>query len=252
MEADPIVIWSETPQGRYVLQWAQKRSEQAVTDVFGFHALQLGLCETDFLKTNRIPLHLALGSSTSAGVVCELSDLPIASQSVDLIMLPFMLETATEPHQILREIERVLRPEGLLVIIAFNPWSLWGIRRICRHLLAHLFVRPRQFPWDGHFYSVARLRDWLQLLGFEVERGAFGCYTLPCESRRNLDRLSFLEAAGDRWWSFAGGTYLLRAIKRVGGVRLIRPWKATRKSLRMLAAPVTGSLPSQKRGDRRC
>ena len=114
--------------------------------------------------------------------------------------------------------------------------SLWGLWR-------HMPGRPDSFPANGNFLSVLRLRDWLQLLSFEVDRGNFGCYAPPLKKEKRIRHWHFMEAAGDRWWSFAGGVYLLRAVKRVRGMRLIMPrWKQkrmARKSLTIIAQKET-------------
>ena len=55
---EPIIelgLWLTTPPGRYLLAWEQERLDHAVTDIFGFHALQLGLPEVDTLRNNRMP-----------------------------------------------------------------------------------------------------------------------------------------------------------------------------------------------------
>lgn len=193
--------------------------DAAVADIFGFHALQLGLPEQDFLRTNRIPLRQTLGKGPGVQLRCDFTQLPIASQSVDLVILPHVLEFHPEPHQILREVERILMPEGQLFILGFNPISLWGLRRC-------LPEEQKDFPWNGHYLSVLRLRDWLKLLNFELDRGAFGAYAPPCRSEKWLRRWQFMELAGDRWWGFAGSVYMLRAIKRIHGMRLIIPnWR---------------------------
>lgn len=217
--------WLNTPLGEYVLRWARTRCDQAVADVFGFNAIQLGLPNHSLLGANRMPLRISVAQGGNAELQAELTQLPLESQSIDLVVVPFGLDFDADPHQVLREIERVLRPEGQLVIIGFNPWSLWGLRCALQVWLQRLFQRELSFPWNGHYLSIPRLRDWLQLMGFEVERGAFGCYVPPCQSAKWLHRYAFLELAGDRWWGFAGGIYLLRAVKRVSGVRLLNPWR---------------------------
>jgi SAM-dependent methyltransferase len=219
---DATIAWRQTPQGRYVLAWEQKRLDAALADVFGFNALQLGMPEQDFLRANRIALRQTIAQPADRPydahphLLADFTQLPIASQSVDLLLLPHVLEFHSEPHQILREVERILRPEGRLFILGFNPLSLWGLTR-------RLPGRMRGQPRNGQYLSVLRLRDWLKLLDFEVDRGAFGVYVPPCKSERWLRRWHFMELAGDRWWGFAGSVYMLRAIKRVAGMRLILP-----------------------------
>ncbi|MDR3323556.1 MAG: class I SAM-dependent methyltransferase [Zoogloeaceae bacterium] len=220
MSISGLQTWLNTPQGQYVLNWEQTRLDAALSDVFGFNALQLGLPEQDFLRGNRMPLRQTLSDSGAAHLLGAFTQLPIAAQSVDLVVLPHVLEFYPEPHQILREVERILIPEGRLFILGFNPLSLWGARR-------RLPGRPEGFPWNGQYLSLSRLKDWLKLLGFELDRGVFGCYAPPCKSARWLARWRFMELAGDRWWGFAGSVYMIRAIKRVYGMRLILPdWNA--------------------------
>lgn len=214
------------------MAWEQEKLDAVITDVFGFNALQLGLPQLDFLRANRIPLRQKAGEAGAVDVLCQLTALPFANHSIDLVVLPHVLEFHADPHQILREIERILIPEGQLVVVGFNPISLWGVRQRFRH-------PTEAFPWNGNYLSVLRLRDWLKLLGFEVDRGAFGCYVPPCRQEKWLQRWHFMELAGDRWWGFSGGVYMLRAIKRVQGMRLIEPaWRkkpVAAKALRPVA-----------------
>lgn len=223
--------WLETPQGRYVLDWEQKTLDAMVADVFGFNALQCGLPQRDFLRSNRIPLRQKAAESGIVDVRCELTALPFASHSTDLIVLPHVLEFSDDPHQILREAERVLIPEGQIILIGFNPLSLWGVRKAIK--------RSGDFPWQGNYLSAPRLKDWLKLLGFEVDTGTFGCFAPPCDGQKWLQRWHFLEAAGHRWWDFSGGVYVLRAIKRTHAMRLITPnWRkkpVRAKALRTVA-----------------
>ena len=230
MSNSEVDDWLLTPQGRYVMTWEQARVDSLVCDLFGYNALQLGLPQIDFLAQNRIPLRQSVGPCGPVKVRCDFRELPFASNSVDLVMLAHVLEFHADPHQILREVERILIPDGQLVISAFNPLSLWG-------LWQHMPGRPDGFPANGDYISVLRLRDWLQLLSFEVERGNFGCYAPPFRKRRWLRRCRLMEAAGDRWWSFAGGVYLLRAVKRVRGMHLILPqWKQQKAAAKALTA----------------
>lgn len=90
---------------------------------------QLGLPEIDLLAHNRIPLRQVAGETGKVDVVCDLRELPFAANSIDLAVLPQRHEFHDNPHQILREVERILIPDGQLVITGFNPLSLWGLRR---------------------------------------------------------------------------------------------------------------------------
>lgn len=222
--------WLNSPQGRYVQDWETARIDAAVADIFGFNALQLGLPQLDLLAQNRIPFRQKAGESGPVDVLCDLRQLPFSANSIDLAVLPHVLEFYDEPHQILREVERVLIPEGQVLITGFNPISLWGLRR---RFSAH----SPEVPWRGQYLSALRIRDWLQLLGFEVDRSCFGCYVPPCNTEHWLQRWRFMEPAGKRWWPFAGGVYMIRAIKRVHGMRLVMPrWKKTPTRAKALSA----------------
>ena len=231
-----LARWLQTPAGRYLLGWEQRELDQAVSDVFGFHALQLGLAELDGLRANRMPHRfIALdaraprpGDDDPARAIallrCDFEALPIDTQSLDLVVMPHTLELAHDAHLALREVERVLRPEGRVVIVGLNPASLWGLRQRLGHLRRALMpssARPLYLPSEGEFLGYRRLRDWLRLLSFEVEVGRFGCYRLPFKSAKWLGRLGWIERLGDRWWPMFGAVYLLVAVKRVRGMRLV-------------------------------
>lgn len=116
--------------GRYLLEREQAYFDRAVADVFGFHAVQLGLPEVDFLRANRIPWQCRVAASGPAHIACNPEQLPFESRSLDLLVMPHVLDFTTVPHQVLREAERVLMPEGRLILTGFNPVSLWGVRRL--------------------------------------------------------------------------------------------------------------------------
>jgi SAM-dependent methyltransferase len=213
--ANSLAEWLNTPQGQYLLVREQEYFDRSVTDIFGFNAMQLGLPQYDFLRSSRMPLRFSAAREVGAQVLLEVQELPIETGSMDLALLPHVLEFNKYPHQVLREIERVLRPEGNVIISGFNPRSMWGIRRN---------FRPKNgYPWCGDFIALSRLKDWLALLGFEIVGGRFACYAPPMLSPKWLQRFHFMEPAGDRWWAVCGGVYYLHAVKRVPGMRLIKP-----------------------------
>ncbi len=229
-----------------------------MADVFGFHALQLGLPQLDALAANRMPHRWlavdrhgsAFEASTPSTAIlpageapppspspcrvslqCEFDALPFDSQSLDLVVLPHALELARDPHLALAEVERVLMPEGKVVIVGFNPASLWGLRQLGGRLGRRVGVRGREglfLPTDGEFIGYRRLRDWLRLLSFEVEAGRFGCYRPALRSESWINRWAWIEPLGDRWWPVFGAVYLLVAVKRVRGMRLIGLSRAQR------------------------
>lgn len=230
--------WFGTSMGEYVLRWEQAQFDSAVEDVFGFNAIQVGLPQCDLLRRNRIALHTRIASIAGADLLADCGALPLASGSIDLVVLPHVLEFSADPHRILREAARVLMPDGQIVISGFNPLSLWGMR-------SALGPGRKEFPWHGRFIGLLRLKDWLQLLSFELNGGRFGCYAPPFAQAQWLERSAFMEKAGDRWWPIAGGVYVVRAIKRTLGMRLVMP------SWRTQTAPAKGLSPVTQRNHHR-
>lgn len=237
--------WFDSDVGQYVRAWEQQRIDCLVSDVFGYRAVQYGLPGFDYLAANRMTFKVYAGLTEpmpqdrhrwQSSVLCEAEELPFDSNSIDLLVLPHTLSSAKDQHMVLREAQRVLVPEGRVVIIGFNPWSLWGIRN-------RLAMMDPWFPsGDEGEVSPSRLKDWLRLLSFEIDRGHFGCYAPAVRSARWLERCAFMEKAGDRWWPIFGAVYVVSAVKRVSGMRLITPaWrrKSQRRSARAAAGVVT-------------
>src|SRR5262245_17286599 len=269
-----LAPWLQTPAGRYLLEWEQAQLDHAVVNLFGFHAVQLGWPIVHGLRANRMPHcwmvndgrfdfeesawplqpmadgavigSAATGKPAAAGavrsantrhvtVLSEFDALPFATQSLDLVVLPHTLELAHDAHHTLREVERVLVPEGRLVVMGFNPTSLWGLRRRFGRLGTSLGVGSNFLPEANAMIGYWRLRDWLKLLSFEIEAGRFGCYRPALSSQKWLDRLAWMDKTGDRWWPVLGAVYMLVAVKRVRGMRLIG--LARKKKTATAAAP---------------
>jgi SAM-dependent methyltransferase len=216
MATTTLTDWfQDAASGNTCSRRSARTSDDVTPDIFGFHALQLGLPEVDLLResasrTSCARPRAARPTSTRAATSCR-----FATQSIDLVLLPHVLEFAEEPHAILREVDRVMMPEGRLVILGFNPWSLWGLR-------SALGFSRNEHPWNGRFLSLLRVKDWLALLGFEVA-GPPHRLRAALRQRRVAPPLRFMEPAGDRWWAVGGAVYMLQAIKRVRGMRLITP-----------------------------
>ena len=248
-----LAAWLQSAPGRHLLAWEQQRLDDALADAFGFHAVQLGLPELDGLRANRMPHRWLVSNARHpfdafarsgcnevepasaarrVSLHCEFDALPFANASIDLVVLPHSLEFAHDPHLTLREVERVLVPEGRLVIAGFNPASLWGLRqRAGRLRRAFGFARGRSLflPRAGEPIGYWRLRDWLRLLGFEVDVGRFGCWRPPIASEVWLERWRWLDRIGEHWWPVLGAVYFVVAVKRVRGMRLVGLLKPERR-----------------------
>jgi SAM-dependent methyltransferase len=227
--------WLETPAGQYVLDWERKKHALLLDDIFGFNAVQLSLPHHDFLAANRMPLRFRCADrryAEAVDVCADLHQLPFAANSIDLAVLPHVLEFDDNPHQVLREVERVLVPEGNIIVTGFNPYSLWGARR----KLSRLQSLP---PWRGEFISVSRLKDWFALLGLEMLAGSYGCYAPALMEEKWLRRFQFMDSAGDRLWPIAGAVYVVQAVKRQHGMRLITPAWSDRQARARALVTVT-------------
>ena len=235
MEARSEVIglhhWFDSPPGRYLLAWEQARFDEAVADIFGYHSLQLGMPLLQGLRANRMPhqwlaLEHGVEGQATPHLLADPVALPFAPASLDLVVLPHTLELSVDPHAALREVERVLVPEGRVVISGLNPASLWGLRQ----RRARLFRGSLYLPDVGEFIGHRRLRDWLRLLNFEVESARFGCYRPAVRSAQWLERFGWMDALGEKWWPILGAAYFIVAIKRVHGMRLLEPaWRTGRQ-----------------------
>ena len=118
--------WFETCLGEYLLETRTKLLRKAVANMFGYNAMQVGFPQYNFLRTNRMALQFCAATEGGAGCRAAPDFLPIETNSIDLVLLPHILEFSSNPHQILREVQRVLMPEGQVIVCGFNPRSLWG------------------------------------------------------------------------------------------------------------------------------
>lgn len=228
MSTESLSEWYATALGGYLLEREFAYFDHTVADIFGYHALQVGLPGNPYLRSSRIATRWTLDPEEPADLSADPHWLPFSDNTFDLVLLPHSLEFSDQPHQILREIHRVIRPEGQAILIGFNPFSLFGLKRY--------FGREQTPPWTGNYLTLYRLKDWLALLGFEVSGGRLDAYLPPFSNPRWLQRFSFCEKAGDRWWPIAGGVYFLRATKRVTGMRVITPaWHHSTRKRKALA-----------------
>lgn len=205
-------VWSD-----YLLAWQKQRCEEALANIFGYHALQIGHEQLHALSTSRIAHRWFADTdinndndndndaNSPADLYCRAESLPFSEESLDLLVLPHTLERCAQPHAALREVARVLVPEGKVLIFGLNPWSLWGV----------------QHAFETRTISYWRLRDWLELLALEVVAADFGCHAPALKSEQWLQRWRWLDRAGERLCPPLGGAYCVLATKKVyGGLNL--------------------------------
>ncbi len=218
--------WFDSPLGRTLQAQEAQHLRAVLPNLYGTVAAQLGqIGQLDLMDACIAPTRILLDhhAGPDGCVVRGLPEaLPLDTKSADVLILPHTLDFCDDPHQVLREVSRVLRPEGHVVILGFNPMSLWGFRRLIAR-------RPRTAPWCGKFFRLSRIKDWLALLDFETTHGTMLYYRPPLRNEGFMHRLHFLDRMGDRWWPMMAGVYLVVAKKRVVGVTpLPLSWKTKR------------------------
>ncbi|KPJ94219.1 MAG: hypothetical protein AMJ53_05735, partial [Gammaproteobacteria bacterium SG8_11] len=212
--------WYEKYPGIWLQEQEVTLLEKALTDLFGYHILQIGLYnERTCLNVSRIPHRMVMDVElpTAESRITETGTdflngepeyIPLASDCLDVLVLSHTLEFCANPHEVLREADRILIPEGYVVILGFNPWGLWSLWRL-------LFGWRKKAPWCGRFVSMARLKDWMQLLGFDITQSYRYFFRPPISHPGIMERLKFLDNVGSRFWPILGGAYFLVAKKRV-------------------------------------
>lgn len=228
--------WLKRSPGAELVAAERYELDRVLPDLFGYHLLQLGGHRgRDFCAASRT-LHQTILEGPGAvptdeiDIYADPSALPVETGSVDVAVLPHTLDLENDPWAILAEMERILIPEGHIVILGINPWSSWGIYRF-------LQVIGGDPLWNRAFLSVTRLTQWLDELGFQIEQEHGFFYRPPIHDPRWMERLAVLEEAARAGLPLPAGIYLLVAVKRVTTLTPIRPaWR------RRLAAPAVGRL----------
>jgi SAM-dependent methyltransferase len=210
--------WLQTGLGAALLRQEVRVVEEALDGVFGEHCLQLGLWGENrtfmrFTRTQRC----SLIADSSLGKPCAIGNmhqLPVESDSVDAVLLPHTLDYSDRPHAILREVDRVLRRDGRVIILGFKPFGLWGLRR--------LIPGAGIPPGAEHLISERRMKDWLQLLDMRIERTSRYFFRWPLPGNKARRSVKW-ERRGQAWWPELSACYMLSAQKRVSTLTRVRP-----------------------------
>lgn len=228
--------WLQTPLGDSLLQQETRVVEEALDGIFGEQCLQLGLWGDPrtfvrFARTQRCALIAEQSWGEGPSAIGELHRLPIASDSIDSVILPHTLDYSDRPHAILREIHRVLRASGHLVVLGFRPGGLWGLRR--------LIPGAGLPPGSLQLVSDRRLRDWLQLLDMRIHGLTRYFFRWPLPGLKGKASPQW-ESRGQRWWPELSACYMLSAQKRISTLTPVRPvWSRKPKVVAGLAEPST-------------
>ena len=206
-----LADWYQTPLGQYLLERLKPSLDGALSTCFGYYALHLG-CEglsSVLFEQSRIKHVFRLGSDPlQVDALVEKQALPIASDSTDLVLLMHALSQSRDPHAILREASRVLIPDGKLIIIDFNPVSLWGIRHLLQGWLDDA-------PWAGHYYTARRMQDWLRLLGFDMLQHTRSGHILPLSHQNRVSQSRLFNKFTKRWVNISSALNMMVFEKKI-------------------------------------
>lgn len=218
-------LWFQQLPGSLLLEIENK----ALTNWFsnhtnaGIYCLQMGgpsdlslIRAAPFLHKVYLSTYVSSMSHSSC-IQSSLDTLPIMPDSVDAFVLVHLLEFAATPEQLLEEIYGILTPEGQLILLVLNPWSLWGMAR---------FKLNRQgFPWSGQFYSVVKIKRWLQSVGYSIILSKSVCFRPVLYDAHQCERWSCLESIGSYCFAGLGASSLIIAQKHKVGMTPIRVLK---------------------------
>lgn len=236
--APVLRAWFQTELGRAVLTAEQQLIDRCLDDCFGYHLLQLSVDnDLTFYDDCRVQRCFKAGAVPPLGaaeralfVQCDVQELPFESDSLDAVIVHHAMEFAANPHAVLRELYRVIVPQGRIVLVGFNPWSLLGARMALGRYRSGSI-------WRNHFLSVSRLHDWLQLLGFTMQRTDYGFHRPPLH---RAGPWAAREHAWARHWP-GGGIYAITAVKEVSKFIPMKPLKA---APRPVLSPLSVPKPS--------
>lgn len=206
--------WYSHGAGVRLAEAEKQELDDILPALHGYHLVQIsdqGLIHnmSGSLVSHRVLVHpdVSLCAPTNK-VKANFDCLPFKSESVDVVVLAHILEQVSNPHDILKEVYRVLIPEGHVVITGINPLSCWGA-------WYHYKKISQKFTSSGHLLGLLRIRDWLKLLDFQVTGGKYFYFKPPILNNKILKKLDFLEKIGSSIWPFFGGGYSIVAVKKI-------------------------------------
>lgn len=213
-------LWYRTPLGICLLETERTMLAPYWKSCFGQYVLQIGGPGEFLLPPLNPPFYFLrltperMPIFKGMSVRGSLDELPFLPESLEIILLPHVLEFVADPQKILAQSYQALMPGGRLLIFGFNPCSLWGLFKAGSHL--------NGFPWCGNFRSLSQLKKWLVEQNFLIEQARTLFFRPPCQQRKNLKRLALFETLGTVLWKKCGGVNVLIAKKQVIPLTLIQ------------------------------
>lgn len=132
--------------------------------------------------------------------------MPFSEALFDRIVLVHALEEAADPRRLLRELWRVLAPEGRMLVVAAHRGGVWS--------------RTDSLPFGhGRPYSRGQLSRLLTEALFEPTAWSKALYAPPWRFACGEKTAEGFETLGERVAPALGGLILVEAVKHVGAVR---------------------------------
>jgi SAM-dependent methyltransferase len=230
--------WYTQATGGYLLNSLRQTTAELLSTAFGYHILQLGACRglplfDDCTINHRV--YCSEQGGDGVDLLARSQELPLDSDSVDVVIAHHCLEFASNPHQVLREIQRVLTPQGHLLVVGINPASLLGVSNQLRGLSS------RSMWYSHQAISERRLIDWLGLLGCEVQARSHLYAVPPIGSGRLREWLTRCDSWASERNLPLGGLYVVHAIKQVSALHRPGRIRPRRERLIGLATPAAAS-----------
>ena len=194
--------------------------DQLLPGIFGYHLIQLSVQDQLLYRSSTIQnkFTMSLKKTRDSGLVAEPASIPLVSNSMDVVLLHHLLDYTRSPQDVLREISRVMIPMGHVIIIGFNPFSIWGLWGVIARYRGSV-------PWNGSFLWPGLLMDYLNLLDFKIDRAQYAIYGPPVA--RWSGRVNDYSQGVSRSLNLpVGSVYVIVAQKHVGSIRPVRPvWR---------------------------
>lgn len=227
--------WYDTELGQRLLNEEHDQIERELDNMVGYYLVQQSPLRELAFNNHRIRETIALSpvlelGASHATVVASMNELPLESDGIDAMVLHHTLDLSEDPHRDLYEVARTLLPSGKLIIIGFNPFSFWGIRRS--------FSKRVRAPWAARFISHRRLEDWLKVAGLTLEKIEFIDYDMPFKSSKWRQRTDWLGNGIKALKLPLGGVYIMTVTKQTRRYIPLKPrWKATKVRVPPLTKP---------------
>ena len=214
---------------------------------YGKHVLLIGVPhQRQLLNATSIPCHTLISpiaqkekNTSYRFIESDFHELPVLTGSIDLVMLPHTLEFMDNPRQLLSEACRVIKSEGLIMVCGFNPYSAWGIKKA--------LTKHKTAPWSGNFMHAPKVKSWLRLADFEMEKQQSLMFRPPIAHESVYHKLHFLEHIGNKCFPYFGGVYVLLARAKVIPLTPIRlKWKQQLSGIR-ISATISGHIARQSK-----